>query len=159
MKHPDDTSRNSIDQGAETPQGEAVNTTPHWEADIKQTLQLGEQLVGYAAGVIDLARAEALLALQSAPRLLMLWLLMMPIMLLAWLGFSVLLAWTAFALSHELGLAIATFFLLQVALLLVCRGIYARYQRNITFPYTREQINHLMRSAQNGFSSRSEAKE
>lgn len=130
-----------------------------WEADVAQTLKLGEQLMDFAGGVMDLARAEALLAVSSLPKLLMLWLIMMPIILLTWCSFSVLIAWGAVALSGESGVGVLTFFLLQVLLLLTCRLLFVKYRRRMTFPHTRAQIDSFIQGAKNELKCRSETKE
>jgi uncharacterized membrane protein YqjE len=129
------------------------------EADVAQTVQLGEQLIGFAGGVIDLARTEALLAVHTLPKVMMLWLIMMPIILLTWCSFSALVAWSVVALSEQLGLGMLTFFLLQVLLLFVCRWLFVKYRARMTFPYTRAHIDNFVRSTKNEFSRRSETKE
>ncbi len=131
----------------------------NWEADRPQTVQLGEQLIGFAGGVIDLARTEALLAVHTLPKVMMLWLIMMPIILLTWCSFSALVAWSVVALSEQLGLGMLTFFLLQVLLLFVCRWLFVKYRARMTFPYTRAHIDNFVRSTKNEFSRRSETKE
>ncbi len=130
----------------------------NWETDVAQTLKLGEQLVDFAGGVVDLARAEALLALNSLPKVVMLWLIMMPVILLTWCSFSVLIAWGAVALSGELGLGILMFFLLQALLLVICRLLFVKYRRRMTFPCTRAQIDNFIQEAKYEFKCRSETK-
>ena len=125
--------------------------TTNWETDIAQTLQLGEKLLGFAGGVIDLARA--------LPKLMMLWLIMMPIILLTWCSFSALAAWAVVAASGQVGLGMLAFFLLQVFLLLVCRWLFKKYRARMKFPYTRAQIDYFMRSTQHEFERNSETKE
>lgn len=131
----------------------------NWLTDMEQTLQLGDQFVGFAVGVIDLARIEALLAIKTLPKLLMLWLMMIPIILLTWCAFSALAAWSIYAASGEIGLGILMLFLLQVLLLLSCRWLFIKYRLRMTLPYTRAQIDGFIRSNSDGFSKRSETKE
>lgn len=135
------------------------NATENWANDIGQTLQLGEQLFGFVGGVVDLARVEALLAIRTLPKLIMLWLLIMPIMLITWCAFSTLIAWSVFAASGQVGLGMLTFFLQQVLLLLICCWLFVEYRTRMTLPYTRAQIDNFVRSVQDGFNSRGEAKE
>ena len=131
----------------------------NWENDVAQTLQLGEQLVGFVGGVVDLARVEALLTVRTLPKLMMLWLMMMPIILLTWCAFSALMAWSVVAASGQVGLGMLTFFLLQVLLLFVCRWLFVKYRTRMTFPYTRAQIDQFVRSTQNEFDRCSKTKE
>jgi len=145
----EDTSENDV----------SPNPAASWLTDIEQTLQLGEQFVGTFGGIVDLARAEALLAVRTLPKLLMLWLLIMPIILLTWCAFSALLAWFVFAASEEVGLGMLTFFLQQVVLLLICRWLYVKYRTRMTLPYTRAQIINFVRSTQDGFKGGNQTKE
>ncbi len=145
----------NLSQNNDTSSG---NTTS-WAADVNKTLQLGEEFVGFVTGVVDLARIEALLAIRTLPNIMMLWLMMMPIMLLTWCAFSVLMAWVVFSASQQIGLGLLTFFLQQVVLLLVCRLLYVKYRMRMTLPYTRAQIDNFVRSIQHGFSGRGETKE
>lgn len=138
---------------------EALPKGPDWMADIEQTLQLGEQFMGAAGGLIDLARVEALLAFRTLPKLLMLWFLIMPVMLLTWCAFSAMIAWSVFAVSEEVGLGMLSFLLQQVALLFTCRWLYIKYRTRMTMPYTRAQINNFVRSTQDGFKGKNQAKE
>lgn len=155
--------RNENALGAAQPQ-DAFSPSSHkpaanWEADVAQTLQLGEQLVGFVGGVVDLARVEALLAVRTLPKLMMLWLMMMPIILLTWCAFSALMAWSVVAASGQVGLGMLTFFLLQVLLLFVCRWLFVKYRTRMTFPYTRAQIDQFVRSTQDEFNRCSKTKE
>jgi uncharacterized membrane protein YqjE len=135
------------------------NTAASWMTEIEQTLQLGEQFVGAIGGIVDLARVEALLAIRTLPKLLMLWLLIMPVILLTWCAFSALVAWSVFAASEEVGLGMLTFFLQQIVLLLTCRWLYLKYRTRMTLPYTRAQVDNFVRSTQDGFKSTSKTKE
>lgn len=132
---------------------------PDFKSDIEQTIQLGEQFVGVIGDVVDLARKEALLAVCTLPKLMMLWLLIMPVMLLTWCAFSALTAWSIYAVSGQPGLGMLTFFLQQVFLLLVCRWLFLKYRTRMTMPYTRAQIDNLVRSIQHGFTNRDKANE
>jgi len=125
--------------------------------NIERTIRLGDQFIRFAVGLMDLARTEIALAVHTIPNLMMLWLLMMPIMLLTWGAFSVLMAWLAYAASDSVGLGLLIFFLQQVLLFLVCRWWYLRYAKRMTLPYTRAHIDNFVRGMQHGSDSRSEA--
>jgi uncharacterized membrane protein YqjE len=138
----------------------AENPEPHdWQRDVEQTIQLGQHFVGVIGGIVDLARVETELAIRTFPKVLMLWLLMMPIMLLAWCAFSALIAWSVYAVSGEVGAGMLAFFVLQVLLLLTCRWLYVKYRKYMTLPYTRAQIDSLVRRAQHEFNGESKTKE
>ena len=130
-----------------------------WQADAEQILELGKQFLDFGAGLMSLARAEALLSVRTFPKLLMLWLLMVPVILMTWCAFSVLLSWMVTAASNQIGLGIFTFFLLQLLLLLMCYWLIVRYRARIGFSYTRTQFMDFIRSIQYEINSRDKTKE
>lgn len=136
-----------------------LNNSAGWGEDIEKTLQLGEQFVGILGGVVDLARMEALLAVRTLPKLIMFWFLIMPIMLLAWIGFSVLIAWLAYSMSAEVGFGLLAFFLLQILSLLACRWLFSVYKARMTLPYTRAQLSNFMRRFNSEFTGVDKTKE
>ncbi|WP_062067117.1 hypothetical protein [Cellvibrio sp. OA-2007] len=147
---------NETPLGAQAPQeeGSNQNAQPQWVDDLEQTLLLGKQFSKFAIDLMDLAGAELLLAVKSFPKLIMLWLLMMPIILLSWCAFSGLIAWFVFALSAHVGLSLLAVFLLQILLLISCRWLFVQYRKRMTLPYTRDQISSFMRSINNEFNER-----
>jgi hypothetical protein len=89
----------------------------------------------------------------------MLWLLMMPVMLLTWGAFSVLMAWAVFEASQQIGLGMLVFFLQQVLLLLVCRWLFIKYRTRMTLPCTRAHIDNFIRGMHHESNSRGKAQE
>ncbi len=139
---------NDETSGASAPQ------TSRSSEDLMQTLALGEQLIASLASAFNLAGLEARLAMQTLPKLILIWLLMAPIILLVWCSFCGLVAWVVFALSGQLGLSFFAFFVLQVVLLLICRWLYGLYCNRMTLPHTRSHINDLISGVENEFSRR-----
>lgn len=129
-----------------------------WSDDMEQTLKLGDEFVTFLGGIVDLARMEVLLAISTFPKVLMLWLLLMPVILLTWCSFCVLTAWGVYSLTGQLGWGIFMFFAQQVLLLLGSRWLFTKYRARMTLPYTRVQINNFVRSVKNGFGEQSETK-
>lgn len=125
--------------GGAIPPGEAAPT------ELNKTIQLGQQLLGFAADITDLARMEALLAVQSIPRLLMLWLIMMPVILLTWCSLTALIAWAMFSVTGQIGVGLFSFFLQQVLLLLACYLLYTKYKKRMTMPYTRKHWQNFIK--------------
>ena len=148
----------SVDAPVDASSDENITASENITTSVEQTLQLGEQLMGFAAGVVDLARTEISLAVRTLPNLLMIWVIMMPIMLLTWGAFTVLVAWIVYDASQHTGLGLLVFFLQQVLLLVACRWLYLRYSVRMTLPYTRAHIVDFVRGMQNGPDGRSEAK-
>ena len=118
--------------------------------NVKDILALGEQVVGLVNDIADLVRMETMLAIRSIPRLLMLWFLMMPILLLTWCSFSVWIAWMLYAATQQSGIGFFAFFLQQLLLLFVCRWLYGKYQVRMTLPYTRQHIDKFLRGFNDG---------
>jgi uncharacterized membrane protein YqjE len=152
--HTDDLLRENISEDS-NPDNKKAN----WQQDIEQTIRLGQHFLGVLGGTIDLARVESELAIRTFPKVLMLWLLMMPIILLTWCSFSALIAWCVYAASEQLGAGILAFFILQVILLLACRWLYVKYRKYMTLPYTRAHIDSFIRRAQHEFTGQSSTKE
>lgn len=138
----------------DAPQGDFPDVDP----DMGNPLQLGEQVAGFVTDMIDLARMEATLAIRSFPKLLMLWFLMMPILLLTWCSFTGMIAWFAYSYTQQVGIGLFAFFFQQLLLLSMCRWLYVRYKQVMTLPYTREHINRFMRGFENGADSASQTK-
>src|SRR5690606_18859960 len=84
--------------GQEPPRDESVpHEPPHSEQDkLQQTLALGDQALGYLTNLADLFRLEAILALKSAPRAFIVWLLLLPATLLTWVAFSIMVSWAVY---------------------------------------------------------------
>ena len=123
-----------------------------------QELESFARLAGDSAlNLLRLAKAELLLTLAEIPHLLILCLVLIPFILFAWLSFSVLLAWFAYAASGEVAIGIFVFFLLQgvPSLLLVLR--IARIESSLFFPETSRQLKKLsafLKSDAGGMSGR-----
>lgn len=160
-----DPSLDGIEGTAISGDGESIFGQPgdhpsgKWETDLNQTFEFGKQFLGFATGVLGLARVEAMLAVRTAPKLVTLWLLMVPILLLTWCSFSVLLTWGVIAVSNQIGLGIFTFFLMQVFLLLVCYWLTARYRARMKLLHTRAQVSDFFRSFQHEVGHRNKTQE
>lgn len=143
---------NDRDTSAEQPQGtreslegKASSGAPPGISDLDRTRLFGEQFVGFIRDVTDMARMEALLAVKSMPKLVMLWFLMMPVILLTWCSFSVMVAWAVYSFFNSPGFGVVTFFVMQLLLLIVCRWRYAIYRKRMTLPYTRHHLGNFIR--------------
>lgn len=130
-------------------EGASASTSPDNDppipSEMEKTIRLGKEVLGFAVDLTDIARMEATLAVKSLPRLLMLWFIMMPIILLAWCSLSVVVAWAVYSMTDELGAGLITFFFQQMLLLFICRGLYVKCKKRMTMPYTREHVSKMMR--------------
>ncbi|WP_331343849.1 hypothetical protein [Cellvibrio sp. UBA7661] len=138
---------------------ESLMSASRLESDVAQTIGLGEQFISVMSGIFDLARAEASLAVRTLPKLMMLWLLMMPIILLTWCAFSALVSWSVVAVTNQIGYGLLMFFMLQVLLLIGSRWLFVKYRERMAFPYTRKQVTDFVRSVQYEINHRDKTKE
>lgn len=143
------------DLKTESPEEQSASGGTPLASDLENTLQLGTHIIDCAVGVADLARVEVQLAIHSLPRLVMLWLITMPILLLTWCSFSVLIAWCVWELTGVNAVAFLVFFLLQLLLLLTCHLLYRQYCMRMTLPNTVAQIKTFIRMLNYGSSNTS----
>ncbi|MEQ8800492.1 hypothetical protein [Haliea sp.] len=91
-----------------------------------------------------LLQLELKLALADGQRLLGVLLAMVPLVILAWTGLSVLLAWLVFLGSGSVSLGLAGFVLLQLlALMLLWRAVLV-FKRSLGLPATRRQLRAII---------------
>jgi len=103
-----------------------------------------KDLARVSSTLSQLAAAEMRLAASDLRRYFLLSLLMLPVMLLAWIGFSVLLAWLAYNFSTYPAAGFGTFFLLQLLVLFYMRKLLARYRSSLSLPVTRRQLKLML---------------
>lgn len=115
--------------------------------DLDATLTWLRDISELGAILSRLAIAEIGLAAGDMGRCVVLALLALPIMLLAWIGFCVLVSWYAYSLSGYPGAGFAAFFLLQVATLLMIKWLLSKYRRSFGLPETRKQLRGLFEDA------------
>lgn len=115
--------------------------------DLDATLTWLRDISELGAILSRLAIAEIRLAASDMRRCLVLALLALPLMLLAWIGLCVLISWFAYSLSGYPSAGFVTFFLLQVATLLVIKGLLSKYRKSFGLPETRNQLKGLFEDA------------
>ena len=93
--------------------------------------------------LLQLLRSEASQAARSVPALVQFNLLRLPVYMLAWLSFCVLIACGAHALLDNLLLGVAAFFLLQVAVILVLERRLQVLKARMTFAESRKGLATL----------------
>jgi len=113
-------------------------------------LDWARSLSGLMGSLSRLLNAEVNLAVADLRRLLVVALLMVPLACFAWLGLSVFIAWCIYAVSGWLGLALAGFFLLQCAVLLVLTRLVRSYKKSLSLPHTRQQLQAILRDFEHG---------
>lgn len=113
-------------------------------AELQAWLALGTQALAVLEQLATLLRLELGLAVADAKRLLMVVLAMIPLVLLAWLGFCTLLSWLAVVASHSVTLGLSTFLLLQLGSLYLLARAARRFQSSLGFPASRRQWRALI---------------
>lgn len=112
--------------------------------ELKASLDWLRQVSGVGSAYSRLFALELRMALGDSGRLLALGLLMVPVALLAWIGLVILLAWLVYQYSLSVTFALATFFLLQVVVLIVVALACRRYAKSLSLPATRRHLNALL---------------
>jgi hypothetical protein len=90
--------------------------------------------------LLGLARAEALQAARAVPQLLVVNLYRLPILLLAWISFCVLIACSIYALTESTIYSAGSFFMLQLTLMVLLEQGYRRLHARIEFRETRKGL-------------------
>ncbi len=112
--------------------------------EIDSVLALLKQAQAIGSGLGQLLARELQLALGDMRRLCGLFLLALPLVMLAWLGFAVLIAWVVGDYSQSVPIGLFTFVLLQLAGLLCIQQLWRRYVRSLTLPLTRQHLQSLL---------------
>jgi uncharacterized membrane protein YqjE len=129
------------------------------ESEFHRLTAIGRQLAGAAGDLLGLARVEAALALRALPKLGAIALLAIPISLLSWISFSVLVAWGAFQFTSNYGIAILAFFLVQVVTLVAFVSLVKKWIQDMKFTYTKNNIAKFAKEFSRGSQSSSESAE
>lgn len=114
-------------------------------AELQAWLALGGQALAVVEQLATVMRLELGLAVADTKRLLIVVLAMIPLVLLAWLGFCALLAWLAVVASQSVTLGLATFLLLQLVSLYFLARAAQRFQSSLGFPVSRRHLQALMK--------------
>jgi hypothetical protein len=93
-----------------------------------------------------LFKSEAALAVSSIPQLIALNLALIPIALLTWISFGVLVACGVYEWTGHVAYAAAAFFVLQVALVLLLESRVRRVRTRLTFPESRQGLAMMQAS-------------
>lgn len=109
------------------------------------------QQAAVAGGTLSrLAVLELRLALSDSKRLLILGLAMVPLIVLAWIGFAVLLAWLAYEQSQLVSLGLLTFVVVQLLALAILFKACKVYRRSLSLPATRSHLQAFVEGTQRG---------
>lgn len=108
-----------------------------WSAWVTQAAAAG-------ADFAELFSLEVRLAVGDARRLLVLMLMAVPLLLLAWLGFSTLIAWLVGEYRSSVAWGIGTFLGIQLVSLGALACLWQRYKQSLKLPLTRQYLQAFM---------------
>ncbi|TVP90939.1 MAG: hypothetical protein EA348_05015 [Pseudomonadaceae bacterium] len=111
-----------------------------WLAWIQQAAEAGGTFA-------QLLQTEVRLALRSARQLLLLGMLMLPLLLMAWLGMSSAVGWLAFTSSGSVLLGLLAFTAVQLVVLVLLGRKAKILRRRLRLPATKQQIESFMHGA------------
>ncbi|MDO8909238.1 MAG: hypothetical protein Q7W55_12165 [Pseudohongiella sp.] len=121
-------------------QNQAESDVAAGKSDIGASIDWLRSLVTLSTAVFRLGIAEASLAREDLGRLILVYLLIVPVFLLTWIALGVLAAWIVFELSSSATLGIASFAAIQVGTCLLLVNRIKTYRHSFTLPETRAQI-------------------
>jgi len=102
-----------------------------------------QQATTISTDIFQLVQLELRLAISDSKRLLVLALLFVPILILVWISFTVLLAWLVYLVNTSATQGLLALFISQIlALLGICLGWW-HYKKSLSLPLTREHIQRL----------------
>jgi len=118
--------------------------------ELKAWLDWLQQAAEAGGTLSKLALLELRKAVADGRRLIVVALFMLPVLFLAWLGFSVLLGWVAYHYSLSIGYGVATFLAVQLATLWLMWFACKQYRKSFSLPTTRRHLQAFMEEARNG---------
>lgn len=117
------------------------------EHELNAWLSWAQQAAAAGGTFAELLRTELRLAIRSAGQLFLLGLLVLPLLLLAWLGTCVALGWLAYSLSGSVLLGVLAFTAVQLLVLALLGYQLKTLSGRLRLPATRQQIDVLMQGA------------
>jgi len=115
--------------------------------ELKSSVAWLEHAALAGGDLVRLAALELRLAAADSGKLVGLALAMVPLLLLAWIGLSVLLGWLVFAWSGSVAWGIVMFIIVQLAALGIMAINCKKYSKSLSFPATSRQLKTLKEEA------------
>ena len=102
-----------------------------------------EQAGTVSSDIFQLLQLELRLAVSDSKRLLLLALLFVPMLVLTWLGFSILLAWQVYLLNMSVTQGLLVFCVIQFLGLVGIAMAWNYYKKSLSLPLTRQNIRRI----------------
>lgn len=131
----------------------AVDAAAEGAADVdelKAWLGWVEQAVAAGGTLSRLAVLELRLAVASSGRLVLLGLIILPLVVFAWLGLSILLGWLAYQYGQSVTVGLGTFLGVQLAALVALGWGCRRYRKRMSMSATRRHLQAFREGLQDG---------
>jgi len=103
-----------------------------------------QQIAASGGDIARLLVLELRLAVGDSGRLLLLAVLSLPLLLLAWTGFAVLVSWLVYQYDASVTMALLAFLLLQLSALAVIHVLIRQYRKSLSLPLTRHHIQSFL---------------
>lgn len=98
----------------------------------------------YFSGLLELVKLECRQALAAIPALVQISLLLLPLVLLAWIAASVLVAYLAYSAYPSIALAISVFLAIQLLTIYLLKRRFEMYAQRLKLAHSREEISRLL---------------
>lgn len=132
----------SANQHAKKEQSEQPDELQMWSIWLQQSAAIG-------TGILHLLQLELRLAIADSKRLVIVALLFIPMLIMTWISFTVLLSWLVYQLNSSITQGLCAFFISQtLALIALCLGWHC-YKKSLSLPLSREHIKQLVRGQYN----------
>jgi uncharacterized membrane protein YqjE len=116
--------------------------------EIQAWLDWFKHAVSAGGDLAKLARMELSLALGDTKRIVLLALVAVPLIVLAWMGLSVMAAWLVFLPVQSVAAAIGVFIAVQIIPLVIIGWSIKRYRKSWAFAATREHLQAFKEGAE-----------
>tara|TARA_R110002153_G_scaffold107109_4_gene246886 strand:- start:55158 stop:55580 length:423 start_codon:yes stop_codon:yes gene_type:complete len=120
-----------------TVKSEQLDELQVWASWLRQAEAIGSD-------IFELLLLEVRLAVSDSKRLLVLALLFLPMLMLTWIGLSILLAWLVYLLNMSVTQGLLTFFMIQFLGLIAITMGWNHYKKSLTLPLTRQHIRQFV---------------
>lgn len=130
-------SEDSDNQHAKAEQSEQLNELQMWGSWLQQSTAIGTD-------ILQLLRLELRLAIADSGRLLIVALLFIPVLMLTWISFTLLLAWLVYLFNASVTQSLLVFFVSQALGLIALALSWKYYKKSFSLPLTRQHIQKIM---------------
>lgn len=118
-------------------QSEPLDDLQLWAGWLQQSAVIGVDM-------LQLLLLELRLAIADSKRLFVLVLLFIPMLILTWISFTVLLAWLVYLLNTSITQSLLAFFISQALGLIGISMSWNYYKKSLRLPLTRQHIQNIV---------------